>query len=356
MTRKESVAIIIVNWNGLEHLKLCMPSLAKQTHKAFVSYVIDNNSTDESTAYIKEHFPEVKLIVNKENLGFAEGNNVGIRQAMADGHEYILLLNNDTTQQPDMIEKLLDFMAEHPKVGIAQPKLLLMNHPDKLDSCGSWLTRSGFLLHVGVEATDGPKYSQSHPIFTVKGAAMIIRRQVLEEIGLFDADFFAYFEETDLCWRAWLQGWQIYYAPVSTIYHRVGGSTAKIGSPALRFHSFKNTLMSLVKNLGIPQLFIIVPLHVLSMLIFVLIYVVSFRWRYAAAVLRAIGWNLTHAGEILQKRRTIQRQRKVTDKVLMPQILRPIEWKATIRFAFNYFFVNKLKFVSTAAPTKKKER
>ncbi len=337
MSRKPNVAIIIVNWNGLAHLKLLLPSLSKQGNQWQTVYIVDNHSTDQSVSYIKKTFPAVKLIALSANLGFSGGNNRGIEQALADGHDYIFLLNNDTKVKPNLISRLVDFMEGHPRVGIAQPKLLLLDHPERIDSCGSWLSRTGFLLHYGVEELDQPKYNKNQPMFTIKGAAMMIRRQTLVDVGLFDHDFFAYFEETDLCWRAWLAGWKVYYAPVSVVYHLMGGSTKLIGSPVINYHSYKNRINSLIKNLALINLVWILPLHLILIISFSFAYFLTFHGRSGWSIYRAIGWNIMHLPATLKQRQAIQQSRIISDRQLFPIIMRPIPWKDTVSFAFRIF-------------------
>ncbi len=337
MANKPKVAIIIVNWNGLEYLKLSLPSLERQTYSALRIYVVDNKSTDDSIAYMKQYWPDVTVIEADKNLGFAEGNNIGIELALSDGADYVMLLNNDTEVKANMVKQLVDFMEKYPKVGIAQPKLLLLDYRDTIDSCGSWLTKTGFLIHYGCEEKDAPKYNKVQPMFTIKGAAMIMRRALVEEVGMLDPDFFAYFEETDLCWRAWLLGWKVYYAPVTTVYHKIGGSTKKIGSPIINYHSFKNRIMSLIKNLSWYNALWMVPLHLLLVLGFSLIYFAALRGRSGLSIYRAIGWNITHLGSTLRKRRMIQKLRKISDKQLFKTIVRPVDWQESIDFGRRYF-------------------
>lgn len=337
MPRKPRLALVMVNWNGLEYLKLSLPSLQKQTYRPFSIYVVDNHSSDASLPYIKNNYPAVKLIEAKKNLGFAEGNNVGIRQALVDGADYLMLLNNDTEVSANLLTRLVAFMERHRRVGIAQPKLLLLDYRDTIDSCGSWLSRTGFLIHYGCEEKDRGEYDKPTKVLTVKGAAMIVRREVISEVGLFDPDFFAYFEETDLCWRAWLAGWQVYYAPVAVVYHKIGGSTKKIGSPTINFHSFKNRIMSMIKNLAWYNAIWIVPLHLILVLGFSIIYFAALRGRSGLSIYRAIGWNIIYLPKTLQKRRAIQRQRRLSDRTLFPIIIRPINWSETFDFARRYF-------------------
>lgn len=335
--KKPHVAVIIVNWNGLEHLKLSLPSLQHQTYQPFKIYLVDNKSSDASVEYVTKNFPEVTLIDSGKNLGFAGGNNLGMERALAEGADYVFLLNNDTEVKPNLLARLVDYMEKHPRVGIAQPKLLLLDYRDTIDSCGSWLSKTGFLIHYGCEEKDGPKYDTVEPVLTVKGAAMIMRRQTLEDIGLLDEDFFAYFEETDLCWRAWLRGWAVHYAPVSEVYHKIGGSTKKIGSPTINFHSFKNRIMSLIKNLSLANVLWIVPLHIILVLGFSIIYFAALRGRSGLSIYRAIGWNIINLPKILRKRREIQSRRVISDAKLFKKIVRPIDWGETFDFARRYF-------------------
>lgn len=341
MTRAKKVAVIMVNWNGLEHLKLSLPSLAKQSYMSHSVYLVDNGSSDGSIAYVKDNFPQVKLIESGRNLGFAGGNNLGMKEALADGADYLFLLNNDTEMKSNLIARLVDFMEGHPRVGIAQPKLLLLDHRERLDSGGSWLSKTGFLIHYGCEEKDGPQYDRPVQVLTVKGAAMIVRRETIDDIGLFDEDFFAYFEETDLCWRAWLRGWRVYFAPVSDVYHKIGGSTKKIGSPTINFHSFKNRIMSLIKNLEGTNLVWILPLHLILVLGFSVIYFAALRGRSGLAIYRAIGWNIVHLPSTWRKRHAIQSSREINDRRLFKIIVKPIDWAETFDFARRYFIGEK---------------
>lgn len=337
MAHKPILSIIIVNWNGLEHLKISLPALRNQRYSPTKVYLVDNASSDGSVEFIKEHYPEVILIVNEKNLGFAEGNNRGIARALEDGCDYVFLLNNDTNMKSNTLNSLIDYMEKHPRIGIAQPKLLLLDNPDTLDSCGSHLSRTGFLLHVGVEEKDAPRYNKVIPLFTIKGAAMIMRRTMLDEIGFLDPDFFAYFEETDLCWRAWLYGWKVYYAPVATVYHKMGGSTKKIGSPTINYHSYKNRIMSYIKNLSWYNLIWMLPLHIILIIGFSFIYFVALRGKSGFSIYRAMYWNIANLSKNLKKRKQIQSERVVTDKVLFPIIMRPIPWTETLAFASRIF-------------------
>jgi GT2 family glycosyltransferase len=340
-SKPPQVGLIIVNWNGLEHLKISLPSLQHQTDKNLTVYVVDNNSKDDSVKWMKKEHPEVVIIEAGKNLGFAGGNNLGIERALADGVDYTMLLNNDTEVEPDLVKNMVDYMEKNKKVGIIQPKLLLMDYRDTTDSCGSWLTKTGFLIHFGCEEKDGPLYSVDTPIFTIKGAAMMVRRVTLEKIGLFDDDFFAYFEETDLCWRSWLHGYEVHYAPVGIVYHKIGGSTKQIGSPVINYHSFKNRIMSLIKNLETKNLVWILPIHTVLIIGFSFIYFLAGRGRSGLSIYLAIGWNIAHFKENLAKRKEIQAARVIGDDDLFKIIMQPVNWQESFDFSRRYFIEKK---------------
>ena len=334
---KPLVAVIIVNWNGLKYLPACFDSLDQQDYPAMRVYLTDNGSSDDSIKYLQARSNPPTILASAVNLGFAEGNTLAIKRAIKDGAEYIFLLNNDTRCQANVISQLIDFMSTYPKAGIAMPKLALMDYPERLDSCGSAFTRTGFLEHIGCEELDGPEYSVPKLVFTVKGAAMLIKTEVINKIGYLDPDFFAYFEETDWCWRAWLAGYQSWYAPVATVFHKIGGSTGFIGSPTINYHSFKNHQMSQIKNLELANLLTILPVHLLAVIGFSVIYLLFGKWRNSLAVYRAIGWNIRHLSSNLKKRRSIQAKRQVSDQELFAQVLYPISWRYLIDFGGRFF-------------------
>src|SRR3989344_2254066 len=266
--KKGLVSIIIVNWNGKDHLEKCIPSVLKNSYQNFEIIVIDNGSTDGSIEYLRLNFSFIKLIRNKSNLGFAEANNQGIDSARG---EYVLFLNNDTKVEKNFLSILVTRLSKDDKMGACQPKILHWEKPGKLDSIGSFLMSSGFLYHFGFEAKDSGKLNKEIKLFSGKGSCLLIKKHVLNEIGNFDTDFFAYFEETDLCWRLWLAGYYLLYIPSSVIHHKTWGTAKKLAIETVNYHSFKNRIASLITNLGSLNLLRILPLH-LIICIFIVIY------------------------------------------------------------------------------------
>ena len=161
---------------------------------------------------------------------------------MATG-DLVLFLNDDTVVEPGALHALVDALLDHPTWGACQAKLLLMHDPDAPRYCRLFLTATGFLVHRGAR---GPElnYVRSDEVFAAKGAALIVRRRALDEIGVFDPDYFAYFEDCDLCWRLWLAGWAVGFAADARIRHRLGATASDVEAGVIQFHSFKNRICS----------------------------------------------------------------------------------------------------------------
>lgn len=325
-------SIIVVNWNGKNYLEKCLDSLKKLIYPNYEIVLVDNGSVDGSVEFVRQNFPWIKIVQNKENLGFAEANNIGYQNSKG---EYILFLNNDTTVEPNFLTILVKEIEINKDIGGLQPKILQMDNPQKLDCVGGFLTASGILYHFGYgKNADNPKYSKKIEIFSAKGAAILFRREVLEKVGLFDKDFFAYFEETDLCHRVWVAGYKIIYIPDAVIYHKGKGTAKRIGEASIAFHSFKNRINSYLKNLGTAELLKILPLHLCLCEIGAIFYYLF--WKRDSdlflAIQKAIIWNIQHLGETLKKRREVQKDiRKIKDKDFIPKL------KKKVRLSYYYY-------------------
>jgi hypothetical protein len=313
------VTIIIVSWNGLLYLKKTLPSIQRIKYNKFETILVDNHSSDGTIDYVSQNFPEVQIVCNQENLGFAEANNIGFRRSRGD---LILFCNNDVEVADDFLGKLVDELRKDEKLGGVQPKIVLMNENDKLDSVGGFLTNSGFLFHYGIYKSESdPKYNRRMDIYSAKGACMLFKREVIEKVGLFDKDFFAYFEETDFCHRVWLAGYKIRYIPEAKIYHQMGGTSKDMELAFIQFHSFKNRLNSFLKNLDFKELLKIFLLHLFLINLASVFYVISGKVKVAFSLQRAISWNLVNLKKTLHKRKIIQRDiRKVKDSEIIPLI------------------------------------
>lgn len=328
------ISIIIVNYNGKKWLKDCLSSLAVQTYKNFEIIFVDNASEDDSVAYVKRYFPEVKIVQNTTNRGFAGGNNDGVKVAKG---EYILLLNTDTRVKKDFLKNFIKAFDEIPHLGCAQSKLLLMDKPEKTDLVGAYWTDSSFLYYYGYEKDAKlPKYNTPMPFFSNKGASVLIRKDLIDKYGLFDDDFWLYYEETDFCHRLWLMGYECWYWPMAVCYHAGGGTTLRFDNSLIQFHNFKNKLMSFLKNFEAKNLLTIVSTFLFLNVLLSIFWLLKGKWKHSLTLYRAIGWNIIHLPSTLEKRNVIQKMRKVSDSKIFSKI------KKNPKLKYYYALVNNL--------------
>ena len=249
----QKIAVVVPNWNGKDKLKACLDSLRAQT-RPHQLIVVENGSTDGSLEYLREHYPDAFLVINASNLGFAGGVNSGIKVAMEQGCDYVALFNNDAVAEPDWLERLAESLESNDKTGAATCKLLSADG-QKIDSTGDYYTVWGLPYPRGRGETDIDKYDEQTDIFAASGGASLYRVKMLEEIGLFDEDFFAYYEDVDLCFRAQLAGWKVAYVPGSVAYHQIGATSGKLKGFAT-YQTVKNLPWLFWKNVPPGRIFI----------------------------------------------------------------------------------------------------
>jgi len=239
------VTIVVVNWNGRAYLEQCLSSLCAQTYPARDIVLVDNGSTDGSIDFVRERFPEVQIGALPHNVGFAAGNNFAMREARG---AYIALLNNDAYAEPEWLARMVEIAEQRPEVGLIACKLLYACDPQIINAAGLALDWAGFCWEWRGGTVDDPQESAIEECFGPSGAAALYRRAMLDEIGLFDEDFFAYAEDADLNWRALRAGWQCLYVPQARAYH-VSSATAGEGSPFKVRLLGRNKIWLLVKNM-----------------------------------------------------------------------------------------------------------
>lgn len=238
------VSVIVVNYNGRAYLDECLSSLLAQTYPAIEIIFVDNGSSDSSCEYIEKNFPSVKIIVNNENLGFAKGNNVGIKAAKG---ELIATLNNDTKVTSRWVEELVDTINSDANAGMCASKMLFMKNTEFIDSTGICISRSGACWDRGMFERDNGQYESIDEVFGPCAGAAMYRKSMLEDIGLFDEDFHAYMEDVDLAFRGRLRGWKCFYVPGAVVFH-VHGGTAGYVSDYTIYYGNRNIIWNCVKN------------------------------------------------------------------------------------------------------------
>ncbi len=245
-----SVAVVILNWNGRNHLETYLPSVVAHSKEATI-YLADNCSTDDSVEFVKSTYPDIKIILNSSNGGYAKGYN----EALVDLKEdYFVLLNSDVEVTSNWINPIVDFLENDKKAVIAQPKLLSYLEKNKFEYAGA---AGGFIDYLGYPfcrgrifqemEVDNGQYNERTEIFWASGACMFIKSKVFKDLGGLDERYFAHMEEIDLCWRAKNLGHAVYYVPQSVVYH-LGGGTMQNTNPRKTFLNFRNSLLTLQKN------------------------------------------------------------------------------------------------------------
>ena len=314
--------------NGKSYLEICLPSLIREIYNNKEIIVVDNGSVDKSIEFIRENYPKIIVIKNKYNTGFAEANNQGYKKAHG---KYLFLLNNDTKVPKIVFKPLVDFMESNLNVGAVQPRVLRQDDPEKLDSIGSYFTKTGYLYHFGFGHKDSDKLKKVRPLFSAKGCALMLRKSLIDKIGLFDEDFFAYFEETDLCWRIWLAGFKIFYVPNTYILHKGWGTTRKMNFHFINFHSYKNRIFSIIKNLGFWNLIYVLPLNIFLSIGASVAYFLTGKIKESFSIWKAFYWIIANIKKVVAERKYIQDKiRKIKDSDFLPQL--------TKKVGFSYFF------------------
>lgn len=302
----QKLSVVIPNWNGAEVLPGCLDSVLKQSQDSQI-IVVDNGSIDSSRELLYSKYPQVEVIPLTRNRGFAGGVNAGIQRTIECGVEYVALLNNDAIADSAWLKNLLNTLEKSPKAGIATSKIL-NDSGEYLDSTGDLYTIWGLPHPRGRREADTGKYDNDISIFGASGGASLYRVKMLLEIGLFDEDFFAYYEDVDLSFRAQLAGWQVIYVPSARVYHQIGGTSRKIKG-FTTYHTMKNLPWLLWKNTPRQLLLRVLPRFSLAYVAF-----------FVRAIIRAHGWAATKGlwymlllmPKKLVQRRKIQKKRKVS--------------------------------------------
>lgn len=244
----KKVYVIVLNWNGKEDTVECLESLRSTEYDNYQVVLVDNGSEDDSVKTVKENFPEVEIVETGKNLGFAGGNNVGINYAIEKGAEYVFLINNDTTVNSKYLEKLVEVAESNPQIGLAGSKIFYQQEPDTIWFAGgkiNWLKNKG--EHIGLNQKDSPEYNKTKEVDYLTGCALLIKKEVIEKIGVLAEDYFLYYEDTDYSLRAKNAGYKIIYVPESVIYHKVSRST-KPGSAKYIYYHTRNGLVNAQRN------------------------------------------------------------------------------------------------------------
>jgi len=328
------LAVVILNWNGINFLKQYIPFIVDYTSLQSDIYVIDNASTDNSVSFLKEKYPQVHIIINNDNYGFAKGYNEGLKFIEA---EYYCLLNSDVEVTPYWDAGIIEFMDAHNEVAVCQPKLLSYFHKDEFEyagAAGGFIDKNGYpfcrgRLFTSMEKDYG-QYDNNCELFWATGACMFVRSKIYNELNGLDDDFFTHMEEIDFCWRVKNYGYKVMYYSNSVVYHYGGGTLAK-GSPKKTYYNFRNNLIMLYKNLPTNRLIPVFFMRFIFDIIAAIRFLFDSGFQDSIAVVKAHFAFWSNYSNNRKKRININ-QKKLTSMIYKKNIV------------FQYFFLHKTKF------------
>lgn len=287
----KKVSVIVLTYNGKDMTVRLLESLAKTNFTDYETVLVDNASTDGCEEYVREHFPYVRIIRNDKNLGYAGGMNVGIKTVSG---KYVVLLNNDMLVDPNWLDELVKVAESDEKIGIVGGSLT--SEEIDFERLG-YLESNGVLLKLKPLDIPKNKLDANFPdMVQVDNTVGLIKKVVLDDIGMFDEKYFFYWEEVDLCYRAKMAGYKIVAASKSKIWHG-GGMTIKKMPYMKTFHYNKNKIRFILKNLNLPRKFINVPVTISQQLLKGMEYMLRGDTKNCFAIIKGIFWNIRNFGD-----------------------------------------------------------
>lgn len=316
MQNKPLVSIVALTWNSRRFLPRCIESVLAQTYPNIEFVVMDNDSQDDSVAYVKQNYPQIRVVQNSENLGFAKAHNQGIRLTAG---KYYIPLNPDVILTPNYVEEMINELKAHPEVGSASGKVYFTDEygkpTKKIYTTGHLLTKNRKSANRGYKKEDLGQFSQKDYIFGVNGACPVYKKAMLQDIMLdndfFDEMFFLYGDDYDLGWRAQLYGWKSLFIPTAIAYHYSRGSGG-LNSPFIQYQFSRNHYIAIFKNDFFKHFLIDLPYILLYELIWQA-YTLLTDPRRTISHLNAIVGFLKELPRVQSKRKKIHERRRVTD-------------------------------------------
>ncbi len=329
------VTVLVLTYNRCDLLKNCLDSVLASDYPNLEFIVSDNGSTEDIEGFVKENYSKkvinqlIQVVRLKQNKGLTGGFNYGYKFCKG---KYIMILSNDTRLKKDAISKMVEMVESDPTIGIISPKIIQMKDPLHFHHAGSFITFSGLLYHYGLlQDINDKKYQKSYYVFSCNGAGFLIRKEAAESCGLFEEDFYIYYEESDLSHRIWLAGYSIVYCPSAYLWH-LWGATMGAG-PEIWYYNHRNHISSFIRNLSLPYLFLMLLNFNLLLIFWFILYSLQLRFDISIALPKAYLWHLMHIKQTLRKRKFIQNKiRKVSDKEIFEKTLVSPGWR--------YYFIH----------------
>ena len=337
------VSVLILTYNRNDLLKDCLTSVLKSDYANLEFIVSDNGSSENIAGFVEENYPKkgIKVVRLQENKGLTGGFNFGYKFCQG---KYIMLLSNDTKLDKRAITLMVDMLEKDPIIGIVSPRIIQMRDPKFLHHAGSFMTYTGFLYHYGIlQNKNGKKYQNNYYIFSCNGAGFLIRKEAVEKTGLFDEDFFYFYDDSDLSHRIWLSGYTIVYCGRAKLWH-LWSATMQGANSKIWYYNHRNHLSSFIRNLSLSYLILLLFNFNLALIFWFLMNLVKFRFDLCITLLRAYLWHLIHIKQSLRKRKLVQNKiRKVSDKEIFEKCLVSPDWQ--------YYFIHlNLKYEDKKLP------
>lgn len=320
----KKVSVIILNYNGKRLLEQFLPSVKKLDYSDYEVIIIDNGSTDGSVDFVKKHFPDFNIFKNETNVGFSKGCNIGAQHASGD---YLLFLANDMEVDPKLIKEMMKMVESDSAIGVCAPKTLKLdvnnNRTKIIDNVGGELDILSFGLPRGQNEVDKAQWDFETAVFFAYGCPSLIKHEIFDKVGGFDSEYFALYEDVDLCWRVKLNGYEIAVNPSAISYHKVSATVKSLfDQGSIRFLAEKNILRTLLKNYSTSTLIRILPQYIAILSGELMFYLVIRRTEMALALVKSVIWNITHIKSTLYLRVRIQKMRVVSDNVIQNEMIK----------------------------------
>lgn len=316
------VSVIVVNYNGQEHLDECLGKLEEQAYQDYEVLLVDCASDDGSVAHTRRHFPAVTLIESGSNLGYAGAVNYALPYARG---EYIAVLNMDAMVGPGWLEPLVRALDADPLAGVVTPKILLYDEPERINALGQNVHITALGFNRALHRPDDPALREPFRVSGLHGAAFLIRRELLERMGGMNAACFLYHEDVDLSWLVQLMGYDILCVPSSTVRHKYA---LKMG-PEKLYYLERNRVAMLLTNLRPATLCWLAPFLLLTELM-MLTYCLKRGPRFVGAKLRSLRWVWGRRGAIRERRALVRALRRRSDREMVARLHLGYEWDQLI--------------------------
>jgi len=326
------IIVLVLTFNGKEYLDECLSSLLNQSYPNYEIWIIDNNSTDGLQDYVNNKFSQIKTFFFKTNHGYAKANNIGMKKAFKlDDTDFVLVINHDTKSDKNMLEELINCYEKNKKlnkkIGLIQPKILLFTHHQKINTLGNSSHYLGFGYCKDYLKKDN-KNIKDKEIVSVSGAAMLVSRNYYENIGGFDEDFFMYNEDQNLSWLGLMHGYEHFLASKSIVFHRYSFNL----KPYKLYHSEKNRILMILQNYKLKTIFLLFPIILFNE--FLLLFYFLFKFQIILKF-KANYYIIKNIKLILKKRKEIQRNRLISDKVIIQKFESILRFEGIKLWIFN---------------------